>query len=47
MVLRTLYEIVMRGSFRCPSPASLFIYVENVDEVVDKVTKVGGASQGP
>jgi len=37
----------MRGSFRCPSPASLFIYVENVDEVVHKATKVGAASQGP
>src|SRR6266568_3984532 len=29
------------------SPASLFIYVENVDKVVDKATKLGATSQGP
>jgi len=29
------------------SPASLFIYVENVDMVVDKATKLGATSQGP
>ena len=29
------------------SPASLYIYVENVDKVVDKATKLGAASQGP
>ncbi|HXW90974.1 MAG TPA: VOC family protein [Terriglobales bacterium] len=29
------------------SPASLFIYVENVDKVVEKATKVGATSQGP
>jgi PhnB protein len=29
------------------SPASLFIYVENVDKVVEKATKLGATSQGP
>lgn len=29
------------------SPASLYIYVENVDKVVDKSTKLGATSQGP
>ena len=29
------------------SPAGLYIYVENVDKVVDKATKLGGTSQGP
>jgi len=29
------------------SPASLYIYVENVDKVVDKATKLGGTAQGP
>jgi PhnB protein len=29
------------------SPASLFIYVENVDKVVDKATKLGATSKGP
>jgi len=29
------------------SPAGLFIYVENVDKVVDKATKIGATSQGP
>jgi len=29
------------------SPASLFVYVENVDKVVDKATKLGATSQGP
>jgi len=29
------------------SPASLFIYVENMDKVVDKATKLGATSQGP
>ncbi|HXU14922.1 MAG TPA: VOC family protein [Terriglobales bacterium] len=29
------------------SPASLYIYVENVDKVVDKATKLGATSQGP
>jgi len=29
------------------SPASLFIYVENVDKVVDKATKLGADSKGP
>ena len=29
------------------SPSSLYIYVENVDKVVEKATKVGGISQGP
>ena len=29
------------------SPAGLFIYVENVDKVVDKATKLGAASEGP
>jgi PhnB protein len=29
------------------SPATLYIYVENVDKVVDKATKLGAASQGP
>jgi PhnB protein len=29
------------------SPASLFIYVENVDKVIEKATKLGAASQGP
>lgn len=29
------------------SPASLYIYVENVDKVVAKATKLGATSQGP
>jgi PhnB protein len=29
------------------SPAGLFIYVENVDKVVDKAAKFGAVSQGP
>ncbi len=29
------------------SPASLFIYVEDVDKVVEKATKLGATSQGP
>jgi len=29
------------------SPASLYVYVENVDKVVEKATKLGAASQGP
>jgi PhnB protein len=29
------------------SPASLYIYVENVDKVVDKASKLGATSQGP
>jgi uncharacterized glyoxalase superfamily protein PhnB len=29
------------------SPAGLFIYVENVDKVVEKGTKLGATSQGP
>ena len=29
------------------SPASLYIYVENVDKVVEKATKLGGTPQGP
>ncbi len=29
------------------SPAGLFIYVENVDKVVDKASKLGATSQGP
>ena len=29
------------------SPASLFVYVENVDKVVGKATKLGATSQGP
>jgi PhnB protein len=29
------------------SPATLYIYVENVDKVVEKATKLGGTSQGP
>src|SRR5438876_4434091 len=29
------------------SPATLYIYVENVDKVVDKATKLGATSQGP
>ena len=29
------------------SPASLYIYVENVDKVVEKAAKLGAASQGP
>jgi PhnB protein len=29
------------------SPASLFIYVENVDKVLDKATKLGTNSKGP
>jgi uncharacterized glyoxalase superfamily protein PhnB len=29
------------------SPASLFIYVENVDKVVEKATKLGATSKGP
>ena len=29
------------------SPSSLYIYVENVDKVIDKATKLGATSQGP
>jgi PhnB protein len=29
------------------SPATLYIYVENVDKVVEKATKLGGTSRGP
>jgi PhnB protein len=29
------------------SPAGLFIYVENVDKVIDKAAKLGATSQGP
>jgi PhnB protein len=29
------------------SPVGLYIYVENVDKVVDKATKLGATSQGP
>jgi PhnB protein len=29
------------------SPASLYVYVENVDKVVDKASKLGATSQGP
>ena len=29
------------------SPAGLYIYVENVDKVVEKATKLGATSQGP
>jgi PhnB protein len=29
------------------SPASLYIYVENVDKIVDKAIKLGATSQGP
>ena len=29
------------------SPASLYIYVENADKVVEKATKLGATSQGP
>ena len=29
------------------SPAGLYIYVENVDKVVDKASKLGASSQGP
>ena len=29
------------------SPASLYIYVENVDKVVDRATKLGATTQGP
>jgi len=29
------------------SPAGLFIYVENVDKVVEKATKLGASSNGP
>jgi PhnB protein len=29
------------------SPASLFVYVENVDKVVNKATKLGATSHGP
>jgi PhnB protein len=29
------------------SPASLYIYVENVDKVVEKATKLGATTQGP
>src|SRR5580693_7811456 len=29
------------------SPATLFLYVENVDKVVEKATKLGATSQGP
>lgn len=29
------------------SPASLYVYVENVDKIVEKATKLGAASKGP
>jgi len=29
------------------SPASLFIYVEKVDKVIEKATKLGASSNGP
>jgi PhnB protein len=29
------------------SPATLYVYVENVDKVVDKASKLGATSQGP
>jgi PhnB protein len=29
------------------SPAGLYLYVENVDKVVDKATKLGATGQGP
>jgi uncharacterized glyoxalase superfamily protein PhnB len=29
------------------SPASLYLYVENVDKVLEKATKMGGTGQGP
>jgi PhnB protein len=29
------------------SPASLYIYVENVDKVVEKATKLGATPRGP
>lgn len=29
------------------SPATLYLYVENVDKVVDKATKLGATGQGP
>src|SRR2546421_11408366 len=29
------------------SPAGLYIYVENVDKIFDKATKLGATSQGP
>lgn len=29
------------------SPAGLYVYVENVDKVVEKATKLGATSQGP
>ena len=29
------------------SPATLYLYVENVDKVVEKATKLGATSQGP
>ena len=29
------------------SPAGLYIYVENVDKIVEKATKLGATSQGP
>src|SRR5713226_10093321 len=29
------------------SPATLYIYVENVDKVVEKATKLGATGQGP
>jgi PhnB protein len=29
------------------SPATLYLYVENVDKVIEKATKLGAASQGP
>src|SRR5215470_8436511 len=29
------------------SPATLYIYVENVDKIVEKATKLGAANQGP
>jgi len=29
------------------SPATLYIYVENVDKVVEKATKLGATPQGP
>jgi uncharacterized glyoxalase superfamily protein PhnB len=29
------------------SPATLYVYVENVDRIVEKATKLGGTGQGP
>src|SRR6201988_588648 len=29
------------------SPATLYLYVENVDKVIEKATKLGATSQGP